>query len=680
MKMKSTLWALAFACAAVSCSDDFEDPNKGGEGPGTEGNGAKAMMNVTISTDAVTKAMTKASDDPEEGDGDEKGSIEESKVEDLCVFLFDAEGKSSTDNKFFKTNPIVAKGYWSVDKTTDSDHPDKHGYEASVEVTFEDDASDFAGKTYGVIAVVNAGNITSSFNLDATGADQVTISKLADHIRTSAYTNTSNSYSKFVMSSHMLDDGDTHNSYVTLPEATDAQDVPEATVFVERLAAKVRISYATTKTDFIYNIAGSDDKVRLDSAAIVNQLSSGSYLLKRATEDEFTNLDIPGTADNDSILIEEAYTAGPPATANFVIDPWTRDKVGATVFGTGGSMPSTGSIQLSYKNPFNGTDYTDLFSTIKGKTSADEKFKQLAGNTAFDADDKNVLLAYTMENTTDTLNSKNGFSTGAFFKATYFAKEVTTIQDDNRSVKATATSWDGSEVTGDAPTFYTYGLLETKFAGLNDIFAYTLAKQVDLDQATEDELKGCYFFDKLGATYDNGTKEAIDTLHIATFMASKTFEDEAIADPFGYMAYLREHLVAGNTSATGVDVKFADVKEMDENGTAPTQNDLKTFSEFIADWDNYADAGIKPYINGTCYYLYWIRHENNDNNSLMGPMEFAIVRNNIYDLSVGQISGLGLSGVDVPDPNKPNEDGDAKMKVVVKVKNWVVRKNNDVII
>lgn len=64
----------------------------------------------------------------------------------------------------------------------------------------------------------------------------------------------------------------------------------------------------------------------------------------------------------------------------------------------------------------------------------------------------------------------------------------------------------------------------------------------------------------------------------------------------------------------------------------------------------------------------------------MGPMEFAIVRNNIYDLSVKEISGLGLSGVDVPDPKDDDEDGTAKMNVVVKVRNWVVRKNADIIL
>ena len=64
----------------------------------------------------------------------------------------------------------------------------------------------------------------------------------------------------------------------------------------------------------------------------------------------------------------------------------------------------------------------------------------------------------------------------------------------------------------------------------------------------------------------------------------------------------------------------------------------------------------------------------------MGPMEFAIVRNNIYDMTVTGINGLGESGIDVPDPKKPDEDKTVKMNVTVKVKNWVVRTNGNIIL
>ncbi|MDE5836986.1 MAG: Mfa1 fimbrilin C-terminal domain-containing protein, partial [Paramuribaculum sp.] len=42
-----------------------------------------------------------------------------------------------------------------------------------------------------------------------------------------------------------------------------------------------------------------------------------------------------------------------------------------------------------------------------------------------------------------------------------------------------------------------------------------------------------------------------------------------------------------------------------------------------------------------CYYYYWNRHNNNNRDGVMGPMEFAVVRNNVYKLSVDKIARLG---------------------------------------
>lgn len=686
MKLRNSLWAFALAFVAMSCSDDFKNPNKNGN-QGNEANGETAKMKVIINTEMTTKAHG------EEGDGDEKGSFEESEVKNLNVFLFEYDATAADADKQIldKDAVIVAKGYTTVSNTTDSDHPSDHGYQASIEVTFEeeDGAADFSGKTYGVIAVVNTGDITNLFNL-ADDANPVTISNLADHLQTNLYNSTNKN--EFVMSSHMMKDADTHESYVTFPEVTNAQDVPTAYVFVERLAAKIRISEHENAENFVYEVG--NDKIRLDQVAIINQLTSGSYLLKRATTNTLEELT---AGSEDQLLIDEKYESG---ATRFVLDPWTYMKNAKTVFPAEGATtwPTLDdNTLLAYKNHIKEKDsYAELFTEIAKNNDDNLKVKYLYDND--DVTETNpLLLAYTMENTTDVTNSKNGFSTGALFKGSYYAKQVMDIQKEedkvgnNRSVKPVETSW-GEEadanVDEDAPTFYTYGIPELKYASLDAIFAYALAKQVPekvFEEETSDEeaiklMEGFYFFDKLGNTYtDNGqTKEAIDTLHIVTFMNSKTFLSKTVDDMFGYLAYLRKHLTENNTSITE-DVVFADVKELPEEGSG----DLKTFSEYLESdmgKEYYKKSGIKSYENGECYYLYWIRHEDNKKNNVMGPMEFAIVRNNIYDLAVSGISGLGLSGADVPDPDVPDEDGEAKMNVVVKVKNWVVRKNTDIIL
>lgn len=82
-----------------------------------------------------------------------------------------------------------------------------------------------------------------------------------------------------------------------------------------------------------------------------------------------------------------------------------------------------------------------------------------------------------------------------------------------------------------------------------------------------------------------------------------------------------------------------------------------------------------------CYYPYWIRHNDNNKSGMMGPMEFAVVRNNVYKLSVSKISRFGYPrAADVtPDPihpEDPDEDPSVYITVEVEVLPWVVRVND----
>ena len=80
-------------------------------------------------------------------------------------------------------------------------------------------------------------------------------------------------------------------------------------------------------------------------------------------------------------------------------------------------------------------------------------------------------------------------------------------------------------------------------------------------------------------------------------------------------------------------------------------------------------------------YYYWNRHNDNDNNGSMGPMEFAVVRNNVYKLSVTGVDKFGhpTDPDDDPDPENPedpDEEDDVYFKVAVEVLPWVVRIND----
>lgn len=51
--------------------------------------------------------------------------------------------------------------------------------------------------------------------------------------------------------------------------------------------------------------------------------------------------------------------------------------------------------------------------------------------------------------------------------------------------------------------------------------------------------------------------------------------------------------------------------------------------------------GVTKYPGGICYYTYWIKHADDGDDTRVSPMEYAIVRNNIYQLNVKSISSIG---------------------------------------
>lgn len=82
-----------------------------------------------------------------------------------------------------------------------------------------------------------------------------------------------------------------------------------------------------------------------------------------------------------------------------------------------------------------------------------------------------------------------------------------------------------------------------------------------------------------------------------------------------------------------------------------------------------------------CYYIYWNRHNNNGLETVMGPMEFATVRNNVYKLRVTNIFKLGHPGEpendpETPDPDDPDEEDHLFLSVDCQVLPWEVRIND----
>ena len=143
----------------------------------------------------------------------------------------------------------------------------------------------------------------------------------------------------------------------------------------------------------------------------------------------------------------------------------------------------------------------------------------------------------------------------------------------------------------------------------------------------------------------------------------------------------------GNMFASWEDVKAEAEKEGNENTAIKAAYDAcKEITEATARDAKAVEQGFTIYrydddVNAYCtLYYYWNRHVDN-NNAVMGEKEFGVVRNNVYKLSVTEISGLGHTrkpgdDPDPVDPNDPDEKSDVKIKVSCIVDPWTVRVNN----
>lgn len=112
----------------------------------------------------------------------------------------------------------------------------------------------------------------------------------------------------------------------------------------------------------------------------------------------------------------------------------------------------------------------------------------------------------------------------------------------------------------------------------------------------------------------------------------------------------------------GLDVDIIGIKDGIENG--------KSVEDYINSIANNAallheSFAVDYYMGGYCYYTAWIRHINS--NDINGVMEFAIVRNNVYKISINSVSQIGSISSGTPgkpengkepdvDPTTPNPE------------------------
>ena len=232
----------------------------------------------------------------------------------------------------------------------------------------------------------------------------------------------------------------------------------------------------------------------------------------------------------------------------------------------------------------------------------------------------NTNPVYCLENTFNLKNMYQGQTTRVIFKATY------TPKDDA-----------GTPLAEQDGTFYTIGNMTT------------ILKEADLKKAVNaaatSVLSGCT------VDYTNLKTEGS---HVITLTDIK--------DPTG------KTLVADTvySGMTGTQI----VKEInDKLGLKAGRPE-----EMV---------GINTYLRGVTYYIARVKHFGSltpwnsgesygtDNGKYLG--RYGMLRNNWYELTVGNVYGPGYPGVPPVDPNQPDDENEKYLSVSVKILSWAKR-------
>lgn len=371
-----------------------------------------------------------------------------------------------------------------------------------------------------------------------------------------------------------------------------------------------------------YDVVSNDEgktivQIYLNKMALVN-MSKSFYYLRRVSAD--------GLATN-------AQICGVETSQNYVVDTDAADK--------------NAGIE----------DYTQYFNFCLGDKNNDWLINENARNQWFSSKIDEVIKSendeygkkeyhiwrYVTENTIPRQELQtNGVSTGIVFKG----KMMPTAEASNNSLgealkKAMDAGKDSSPKI-EFPILYTY---------LTNI--YVTWKEVRA-AAIEAGSNSDFYMSVFGKT----TKEPVAEVEGAT-PKEAVYSDDSNSPDFLWNQW---HNI-GNMKSSNDLAQFKKAATREK------------FTLYEASLDE--DEGWGYY----CYYFYWNRHNDNGKPGEMGPMEFGVVRNNVYKLAVTDINRLGHPRIsendpDPIDPDDPDEKDDVYLTVSVEVLPWVVRVNN----
>ena len=260
-----------------------------------------------------------------------------------------------------------------------------------------------------------------------------------------------------------------------------------------------------------------------------------------------------------------------------------------------------------------------------GDTKRTDEFNSITATSEINKDFINATSTnpvYCLENTFNLANMYQGQTTRVIFKATY------TPKDDK-----------GNSLADEGGTFYTIGNMKT------------ILKETDLETAVNaaatSALSGC--------TVDYTRFKTEEGSHVITLADIKDADGKPLVAGTDYSGKTATVIV--DEINTKLGLKAGRPEEM---------------------------VGINTYLKGVTYYIARVKHfgdaltewksgESYEDNNKQYLGRYGMLRNNWYELTVGNVYGPGYPGVPPVDPTLPDDENEKYLSVSVKILSWAKR-------
>ncbi len=701
---KFKFYALAFAAIAFAgCSDDVID----GQGAnGAQGDGTPAYLTISFSANSGNSSRSTADDANNNGDTD--GSIEDSNHHNTGE-----EAESKIQTALVVVSPTTdgpgASGFAKVYSILGSDaQPTDDGFKIVDEQTgYYGNAQPIKITTgeYNVLVVVNPTSaLTSGANLTTGATDVEQVRSLYTTITTGqyAYTQIGNLENNYINAATSIGMGIIDNegtasvntdaekatflmankaeAPVTLTEDNTPENPKEVTIDVERALSKITFREKAAKGDIAANAYKVEVSLNAPAIIVEGTISDDEtekvYKLNEA--EDALGKTIYARYDEDGNFVA-AYRAPQASETDYqkltavATDKWdeatTNKEESYAVIDEDGNGELSEAEKANITRHFNPdavTEKEDWYVQVQGyalvnlSNSINYVRHTVTGSVEkpFGTVSKDNFLWTPNWNAKNSVNFVDTDADGIMEfpsdvdPSKWFYNTLQQVSDDSKTLTITADEIDWKNSTY-YKSFTTLGTITnqtvtdvnskahtpTPDPAIGKLMSYCFENSTDVEHQTHGLSTGISFVARIYS--DAACTKPIDKLYL--YAGHNYTSLQQIAEAYG----------------NNVPKEIEDLLAKEK----PTKEELEA-------------AGVTEYNSNICYYYTTeIKHFDNGDDAVLGPMEFAIMRNNIYSLSVSTITQIGDPYVD-PTPNIPNESEEAALDVQVNILPWIVRYND----